>query len=98
MHYLWARTCFLLQDPTHAVIRSEAGDQVHIKIGDTLNDQLNDLLPALPERGLQGLVPHEWLGLAEQVAEGSHVVCLDKTIGHLIDKAKPASNLTNVGW
>jgi hypothetical protein len=99
-HNLLAGTSFLLKYPAHpllAVVGTKAGDQVHVKGGDPLHNELYDPVLAQPERGLHGLVPHKWLGLAEKVSEWCHGFCLDETVGHLINQPEPASHLTNIG-
>ena len=46
--------------------------------------------------GLHGLVPNKRLGLAEQVAVGDHVFCLNEAVGYLVDEAEPGADLTEV--
>ena len=70
---LWAGASLRLQDPPHthlAVVRAEACDEVHIKGGHPVLDQLDDHLLALVEGILQVIIPLEGSSLAQQVAEG----------------------------
>ena len=100
-NYLRATAGLLLQYPAQAIlveIWTETGNQVGVEGGDPLDDQLNDLFLALLERCLHVLVPFEWLGLAEEVAERRHVGRLDKAVRHLVDEPEPGADLTDVGW
>ena len=91
----------MLENPAHplfAVVWTEASDELHIKRGNPVSDQLGDLLLALSECDLQVLIPLERCGLAQQVTEWCHVVCLDKSVSYLVYETKPTAHITNVGW
>ena len=67
-HDLLTGASLLLQDPTHsllAVVVTEAGDKLHVQGGNTIHDQLGDLVLAALERDLQVIIPLEGCGLDE---------------------------------
>ena len=85
-------------NPCLGEVSHQAGPLTHPEALDSILDRINNDLLGLLEQLGQVLVPVHLLALGwglEQLSEGLHHFPVCKEWGHLIDKAKPSSNVSD---